>query len=311
MQTSTTSATGVSINRDVIFGVIFALLAAIGFSAKAILVKLAYRDHVDAITLLALRMAFSVPFFIGVAVWSKMRHAAPLGKQDKLLVLALGLIGYYLSSLLDFLGLQYITAGLERLILFLYPTMTVILTALIYRRPIGGKVLVAMGLSYAGIALVFLHAAGVREGGSVVLGGFLVFLSTLSYSTYLVGAGHAIARIGAARFTAYAMVVACAASLLQFAVTRPMSALDLPLTVYGFSIAMALFSTVLPVFLLSYAIRRIGSGSASLIGSIGPVSTIGMAYVFLGEELSLLKIIGSALVLTGVLIVSMSSKRQQ
>jgi drug/metabolite transporter (DMT)-like permease len=309
MQTSTTSATGVSINRDVIFGVIFALLAAIGFSAKAILVKLAYRDHVDAITLLALRMAFSVPFFIGVAVWSKMRHAAPLGKQDKLLVLALGLIGYYLSSLLDFLGLQYITAGLERLILFLYPTMTVILTALLYRRPIGGKVLVAMGLSYAGIALVFLHAAGVREGDSVVLGGFLVFLSTLSYSTYLVGAGHAIARIGAARFTAYAMVVACAASLLQFAVTRPMSALDLPLPVYGFAIAMALFSTVLPVFLLSYAIRRIGSGSASLIGSIGPVSTIGMAYVFLGEQLSLLKIIGSALVLAGVMIVSLSSKK--
>ncbi|MGA7595373.1 MAG: DMT family transporter [Gallionella sp.] len=310
MQTSTTSATGVSINRDVVFGVVFALLAAIGFSAKAILVKLAYRDHVDAITLLALRMAFSVPFFIGVAVWSKLRHAAPLGKQDKLLVLALGLIGYYLSSLLDFLGLQYITAGLERLILFLYPTMTVILTALIYRRPIGGKVLVAMGLSYAGIALVFLHAAGVREGGGVVLGGFLVFLSTLSYSTYLVGAGHAIARIGAARFTAYAMVVACAASLLQFAVTRPISALDLPLPVYGFSIAMALFSTVLPVFLLSYAIRRIGSGSTSLIGSIGPVSTIGMAYVFLGEQLSLLKIIGSALVLTGVLIVSLNSKRQ-
>ncbi|MGB9093294.1 MAG: DMT family transporter [Gallionella sp.] len=309
MQTSTTSATGVSINRDVVFGVVFALLAAIGFSAKAILVKLAYRDHVDAITLLALRMAFSVPFFIGVAIWSKMRHAAPLGTQDKLLVLALGLVGYYLSSLLDFLGLQYITAGLERLILFLYPTMTVILAALIYRRPIGGKVLVAMGLSYAGIALVFLHDAGVREGGSVVLGGFLVFLSTLSYSTYLVGAGHAIARIGAARFTAYAMVVACAASLLQFGVTRPISALDLPLQVYGYSIAMALFSTVLPVFLLSYAIRRIGSGSASLIGSIGPVSTIGMAYVFLGEQLSLLKIIGSALVLAGVLIVSLSSKK--
>jgi drug/metabolite transporter (DMT)-like permease len=309
MQTSTTSATGVAINRDVILGVIFALLAAVGFSAKAILVKLAYRDHVDAITLLALRMAFSVPFFIGVAIWSKMRHAAPLGTQDKLLVLALGLVGYYLSSLLDFLGLQYITAGLERLILFLYPTLTVILTALVYRRPIGGKVLVAMGLSYAGIALVFFHAAGVREGGSVVLGGFLVFLSTLSYSTYLVGAGHAIARIGAARFTAYAMVVACAASLLQFAVTRPISALDLPLPVYGFSIAMALFSTVLPVFLLSYAIRRIGSGSASLIGSIGPVSTIGMAYVFLGEQLSLLKIIGSALVLAGVMIVSLSSKK--
>jgi len=305
-----TSATGVSINRDVILGVIFALLAAVGFSAKAILVKLAYLDHVDAITLLALRMAFSVPFFIGVAIWSWMHHAEPLGTQDKLLVLALGLVGYYLSSFLDFLGLQYITAGLERLILFLYPTMTVILTALLYKRPIGGRVMVAMALSYGGIALVFVHAAGVREGGSVALGTLLVFLSTLSYSSYLVGAGHAIKRIGTARFTAYAMVVASAASLLQFGITRPLSALDLPLRVYELSIGMALFSTVLPVFLLSYAIRRIGSSSASLIGSIGPVSTIGMAYVFLGEQLSLLKIIGAALVLAGVLIVSMSSKRQ-
>ncbi len=299
-----------TVNRDVVFGVIFALLAAVGFSAKAILVKLAYLDHVDAITLLALRMAFSVPFFIGVAIWAWLRHAEQLGKHDMLLVLALGLLGYYLSSYLDFLGLQYITAGLERLILFLYPTMTVILTALIYKRKIGGKVLVAMTLSYAGIALVFLHDAGVREGGSVVLGTLLVFLSTLSYSSYLVGAGHAIRRIGTARFTAYAMVVASAASLLQFGVMRPLSALDLPLRVYELSIGMALFSTVLPVFLLSYAIRRIGSGSASLIGSIGPVSTIGMAYVFLGEQISLLKIIGSALVLAGVLIVSMNTKKQ-
>jgi drug/metabolite transporter (DMT)-like permease len=225
------------------------------------------------------------------------------------LVLGLGLIGYYCSSFLDFLGLQYISAGLERLILFLYPTMTVILTALIYKRAIGRKVMAAMGLCYAGIVLVFLHDVGVKEGG-VVLGASLVFASTLSYSIYLVGAGHAIARIGAMRFTAYAMVVASAASLLQFAVMRPLSALDLPLRVYELSIAMAIFSTVLPVFLLSFAIRRIGSGSASLIGTIGPVSTIYMAYAILGESISLLQIAGSTLVLCGVLIISLNSKRE-
>jgi len=296
--------------QEVLIGVVFALLAAVGFSAKAILVKLAYLEHVDAITLLALRMVFSVPFFIGVAVWAKLHHAVPLGKQDKLLVLALGLIGYYLSSFLDFLGLQYVTAGLERLILFLYPTMTVVLTALLFKRPIGKKVFVAMALSYAGIALVFLHDVGVKQGGNVVLGGFLVFLSTLSYSTYLVGAGHAIARIGTARFTAYAMVVASAASLLQFVVMRPLSALDLSLRVYELSIGMAIFSTVLPVFLLSYAIKRIGSGSASLIGSIGPVSTIFMAYFILGEGISALQIAGSSLVLVGVIIISLNSKRE-
>jgi drug/metabolite transporter (DMT)-like permease len=224
-------------------------------------------------------------------------------------VLGLGLVGYYLSSYLDFLGLQYISAGLERLILFLYPTMTVIISALLYKRAIGRMVIAAMMLSYAGIALVFLHDVGAKEG-SIVLGASLVFASTLSYSIYLVGAGHAIARIGAMRFTAYASLVASVACIFQFVVTRPLVSLDLPLRVYELSIAMAIFSTVLPVFLLSFAIRRIGSGSASLIGSIGPVSTIFMAYVFLGESLSLLQIAGSALVLAGVLVISLNSKKQ-
>jgi drug/metabolite transporter (DMT)-like permease len=295
------------VNRDALTGVVFALFAAVGFSGKAILVKLAYLDGVDAITLLALRMAFSVPFFIVVALWVRRQHAEPLNTHDRLLVL--GLIGYYLSSLLDFLGLQYISAGLERLILFLYPTMTVILSALIYRRAIGKKVIMAMALSYTGIALVFLHDAGARHGGGIVSGSLLVFLSTLSYSSYLVGVGHAVKRIGTTRFTAYAMMVASAASMLQFVAMRPMSALDLPVRVYELSIAMAIFSTVLPVFLLSYAIRRIGSGSASLIGSIGPVSTIYMAYLFLNESVSMLQIAGSALVLAGVLIVSLNSRR--
>ncbi len=296
-----------SIKRDIFWGVLFALLAAVGFSAKAILVKLAYLEHVDAITLLALRMVFSAPVFVGVALWARYRHAEPLNRHEWMLVLVLGLLGYYLSSFLDFLGLLYISAGLERLILFLYPTMTVILSALIYRRAVGAKVIAAMVLSYAGIALVFVHDAGVSQSG-ILLGSGLVFASTLSYSIYLVGAGHAIARIGATRFTAYAMIVASAASLLQFAVTHPLAALNLPLRVYELSIAMAIFSTVLPVFLLSYAIRRIGSGSASLIGSIGPVSTIYMAYVFLHESISWLQIAGSALVLAGVIIISLNSR---
>ncbi len=297
------------INRDALVGVVFALLAAVGFSAKAILVKLAYLQSVDAITLLALRMAFSVPFFIGVALWAKRQHAKPLGRHDKILVVILGLIGYYLSSFLDFLGLQYISAGLERLIVFLYPTITVILSALVYKRAIGRKVMAAMALCYAGIALVFFHDVGTMQG-DIALGAFLVFSSTLSYSIYLVGAGHAIARIGATRFTAYAMIVASTASLLQFFVTHPISALDLPVQIYELAFSMAIFSTLLPVFLLSYAIRRIGSSSTSLIGSIGPVSTIYMAYVFLGEGISLLQLAGSLLVMIGVLVISMNSRRE-
>ena len=293
-------------NRNSLLGVVFALLAAVGFSAKAILVKLAFIEGVDAVTLLALRMAFSVPVFIGVALWLSRSQAEPLNTHDKLLVLGLGLVGYYLSSFLDFLGLQYISAGLERLILFLYPTMTVLLSALLYWRAIGKPVIAAMLLSYAGIALVFLHDMSAKQGG-VLLGASLVFASTLSYSIYLVGAGHAIRRIGTARFTAYAMIVASAASLLQFFVTHSVAQLALSRRVYELSLFMAIFSTVLPVFLLSYAIRRIGSGSASLIGSIGPVSTIYLAYLFLNEQVSLLQVAGSSLVLAGVLMISLNA----
>ena len=297
------------LNREVLLGVIFAVLAAVGSSGKAIFIKLAYQDHVDAITLLALRMGFSVPFFIGVAFWAQRRNSASLSKHDRFMVLGLGLIGYYLSSFLDFFGLQFISAGLERLILFLYPTMTVILSALIYRQSIGKKVIAAMVLSYFGILLVFFHDVEIKQSG-MLMGTALVFASTLSYSVYLVGAGHSIARIGVSRFTAYSMVVASIASLLQLALTHPLSAFNLPARVYELALSMAIFSTILPVFLVGYAIRCIGAGRASLIGTIGPVSTIYMAYLFLGEGMSFIRISGSLLVMAGVLIISMSGNKK-
>jgi len=293
----------IPLNRQALLGIAFAALAAIGFSTKAILVKLAYASPVDAVTLLALRMAFSVPLFLAAALWSRSNHTMPLTRRDWLAVLILGLIGYYLSSLLDFSGLQYISAGLERLILFLYPTMVVLLSAAIFKRPVGRREVVALALSYAGILLVFMHDAGRNQTG-IALGAGLVFASTLTYSVYLVGAGHAIARIGATRFTAYAMLVASTATLLQFGVTHPVSALELPTRVYGLGFAMAIFSTVLPVFMLSTGIRLIGSGHTALVGSIGPVATIFMAHQVLGEAISVQQIGGAVLVLAGVLAIS-------
>ncbi|MFH1494926.1 MAG: DMT family transporter [Pseudomonadota bacterium] len=283
----------------------FAVLAAIGFSAKAILVKLAYIDSVDPVTLLALRMAFSIPFFLAVAIWGQFsQRGAAMRTQDWLAVFGLGLIGYYLSSLLDFSGLQYISAGLERLILFLYPTMVIVLSSLLIRKPIGRTTLMALVLSYVGIALVAMQDVRPGQDG-LALGVGLVFASTLTYSIYLVGAGQAIARIGASRFTAYAMTVACVAVLIQFALTHPMAALRQTDRVYVLSFAMAIFSTVLPVFLLSAGIRRIGSGHASMVGAIGPVSTIFLAYAFLGEAISVSQIAGSLLVLAGVLMIGL------
>ncbi|MBI3478917.1 MAG: DMT family transporter [Nitrosomonadales bacterium] len=291
--------------RQKIVGVTLALVAAIGFSAKAVMVKLAYVDAVDAITLLALRMAFSLPFFLIVAALeNRNSRNEALTFKDKLAVVGLGLVGYYLASYLDFMGLQYISAGLERLILFLYPTMVVLISALVFKQRVGRNILLALLISYAGIALVYMHDMHVLQHDALT-GSLLVFGSALAYSVYLVGAGHTIARIGANRFTAYVLTVACIACLVQFAVTHTVTDLHLPLRVYGLGIAMAVFSTVLPTFMLAAAMRRIGSMHTSMIGSVGPVSTILLAYAFLGEQMSLAQIGGSILVLVGVLMISL------
>ncbi len=291
-------------------GVALALLAAVGFSAKAIFVKLAYDSaSVDAITLLALRMAFSVPVFFGAALWSsRQSQAKTLHRRDWLLIAGLGCIGYYLSSLLDFMGLKYLSAGLERLILFLYPTMTVLLSAAIFKHPVSRLHIIALVISYAGIALAFAHQLPHRSN-DMLLGAGLVFASTFSYSAYLTGAGHAIRQIGAIRFTSLTMIVACLITLVHFASTHTLSALLLPWRVYGLSLGMALFSTVLPVFMLSAAIRIINPGRTALIGSIGPVATIFMGYLFLNETIDSLQIAGSILVLAGVLLISLSNKQ--
>ena len=287
-------------------GIGFALVAAVGFSAKAIFVKLAYlAAPVDPITLLALRMAFSVPVFIGVAIWTTRRQdAKPLSRHDLLLIVGLGCVGYYLSSLLDFMGLQYLSAGLERLILFLYPTMTVLLSAAIFKHAISRRHVIALIISYTGIALAFAHDLP-QHSHNILLGAGLVFASTLSYSSYLVGAGHAIGKIGALRFTALTMIVASTATFIDFAVTHTPNSLQLPFRVYALSMEMALFSTVLPVFALSAAIRLINPGRTALIGSAGPVATIFMGYLFLNETITGLQIIGAMLVLSGVLLISL------
>lgn len=281
-----------------------ATLAAIGFSGKAIFVKLAYGEAVDAVTLLALRMLFSAPFFLIVALrhaWQKPAQA--LSRRDYAALLLLGLLGYYLSSLFDFIGLQYISAGLERLILFLYPTLVVVLSALLLHKPFGRKEIVALLLSYAGIGVVFSDQVTL-QAEHLWLGAGFVFASTLTYAAYLIGTGETVARIGASRFTAYAMLVACAATLIQFLLTHPPQALLVSARVYQLSLWMAIVSTVLPVFMLSAAIRIIGSSHASLIGALGPVATLFLANVFLGEQLSSLQMAGAALVLAGVLSLS-------
>lgn len=297
--------------RRVLVGVGCAVLAALGFSVKAILIKLAYLDAVDAVTLLTLRMVMAAPFFFLVALWSRARaHRAPITGRDGLAILLLGLSGYYVSSVLDFIGLQYISASLERLILFLYPTMVVVLSALVFKRAVGRREFVALALSYGGIALAFMHDIRVSQA-DVTLGAALVFVSALTYAIYLVGAGHTIARVGAARFTAYAMLIASAAIVVHFALTHPWSDLNVSPRVLQLSFALAIFSTVLPTFLLSTAIRLMGSSRTSLVGSISPMATIYLAYLILSEPISAVQIAGSVLVLAGVLTITLQSSNDE
>jgi drug/metabolite transporter (DMT)-like permease len=284
-------------------GLSLALVAAFGFSVKAILIKLAYASYpVAAVTLLALRMAFALPIFAWVGLRAS-RDAAPLTRQDWAALAVLGCLGYYGASIFDFIGLQYITAGLERLILFTYPTLTILISALFFGHRVGRREVAALVLCYLGIAAAFAHDLGISaDMRAVWIGGGFVFASSLSYAIYLAGSSRMIARLGAARFTALAMLVSTAGTLVHFAATQPMSELVQPLPIYGYGLAMAIVSTVIPVFAQSAAIRRIGAGRAVLIGTIGPLVTIALGWWLLGEAMSPAQWLGAGLVVAGVIV---------
>lgn len=289
-------------------GIAMAVLAAFGFSFKAIFVKLAYAAApVDAITLLTLRMSFSLPIVLGVGLWIG-RDAPPLARRDWGMLVALGLLGYYGSSILDFVGLQYISAALERLILFVYPTLTVLIGVLFMGKRLERRQVAALALSYAGIGLAFAHDLKIAgDTRAVWLGAAFVFGSALTYALYSAGTELAVRRLGAIRFAALGITVSTLATQLHFVVSQPLSALAQPLPVYLYGAGMAIFSTVLPVFWQSVAIRRIGAARAVLIGTLGPVLTIFFGWVLLDEAISLQQMAGAALVLGGVLMVTRRS----
>ena len=302
MSSGTRPVPAVALDR---FGLLCAVLTAVGFSFKAILVKLTYRYGVDAETLLALRMAFSLPFFIAMGWMSAHRATRRLTPHDGAWLFGLGLLGYYLASYLDFLGLHYISAALERLILFVYPTLVVLLSALWLGQPLTRRALGALALCYAGIALAVAH--DLRLTGTaqdLALGGSLVFGSALSYALYLLGSGRILGRLGAVRVTAFASLIACGLGIGQFLLLRPLAALAQPWPVYGLALAMALFSTVLPVWAVSEAIRRIGAGPVALTGSLGPIVTLLLAWLLLDEALGMAQLTGAALVITGVMVIA-------
>jgi drug/metabolite transporter (DMT)-like permease len=295
-----------------ITGILLAIGGAICFSFKSILIKLAYAYPVDAVTLIALRMIFSLPFFLAVAIWSRRDSSlAPVSRRDGFAILALGFSGYYASSFLDFLSLQYVSASLERLILFLYPTMVLLISVLFLKRRASRRELAALVCCYAGIALVFVNdlQSGVSNR-NLTVGGVLVFSSALLYAFYLVAGTETISRVGSARFTAYAMTVACLCVIAQFLLLNPIASLALPWQVYTLGAGIALISTVLPIFMVSEALKRIGAMKVSMLGALGPVATIFGDVWIIGAPLTIWQISGSIMVLAGVFIISTQAQKK-
>lgn len=291
--------------RDYYVGIIFVIIGAIAFSAKAVMIKLAYAysANVDPVSLMMLRMIMSLPFFLLVAFWVNRNSShEPLTRKDWIAICGLGVLGYYMASLLDFKGLQYISAGLERLILFLYPTFVVLLSAIFLKRRINRSEVFALLLSYAGILFVVINNITV-DTNNVIKGGLLVAGSALTFAFFLIGSGEMIKRIGSTRFTAYAMTVSCIVTILHYVITHDFILPDFPKQVYGLALMLAIISTVIPAFLMNAGIRRVGASSASIMSSIGPISTLILAYYFLGETINTTQMIGTVLVMVGVYLV--------
>jgi drug/metabolite transporter (DMT)-like permease len=284
-------------------GLLLAMAGAIAFSGKAIIVKLAYRHGVDAVTLIMLRMLFALPFFLALAWWAG-RGKPALTARDWRVVTLLGFSGYYLASFLDFWGLQYVSASLERLILYLGPTLVLLLGRVLFKRRVVRRQLLALALSYAGVLLVFGHELRL-DATNTALGAMLVFASTLSYALYLVYSGEEVQRLGALRLTGLATSVACVLCIAQFLLLRPWpSAFDVAPPVVWLSVLNATACTFAPVLMVMMAIERIGAAAASQAGMIGPVSTIALSVAVLGEPFTAWLGAGTLLVLGGVALLT-------
>jgi drug/metabolite transporter (DMT)-like permease len=290
-----------------IAGLAMALAGSIAFSGKAIIVKLAYRFGVDAVTLIMLRMLFALPIFVAMAWWAG-RDKPALSARDWRGVVGLGFTGYYLSSFLDFAGLQYISASLERLIQYLAPTLVLVLGWFLYRKAIRPLHVLGMALSYSGALVVFGHEVRLA-GGQVALGTLLVFASTVTYALYLVYSGQMVQRLGSLRLVGLATSVACLCCLLQFVLLRPLSvAIEVAPQVIWLSVLNATLCTALPVLLVMMGIERIGAALASQAGMVGPISTILMGVVILGEPFTAWIAVGTVPVIAGIFVFSRAGR---
>ena len=276
------------------------------------MVKLAFANiKVDALSLLTIRMIFSLPFYLIAAFFiSNKEGNVKLSQRQWSYLLVLGLFGYYLSSLFDFIGLQYISAGLERLILFLYPTFVVLINMFIFKQKINSSQRIALLLTYTGIGLAYYGELKIDTANpNFFWGSFLIFLCAITYSIYIVGSGRMISTIGATKFTAYAMLSATAGIFIHFLLRGEFDVLINSKGLWAYGLSLAIVATVIPTFMLSAALKKIGSNNVAIISSIGPVSTIVQAHYFLGEKIFAEQIAGTILVVVGVLMLSIKREK--
>ncbi len=294
-------------NSKYIIGVILILIGAVMFAGKAVIVKWLYIHHpIDTVSLLALRMLFSLPFYLGILLWNKIKYPfnIRLSQKEWVLMLAIGLLGYYLASFFDFWGLQYISAGLERLVLFIYPTLVLVISAIFFKKKIKSIQYIALIITYLGIVLAFIPEIHLGMQKNLLLGAFLIFLSALTYALYLIGNGEMVKKIGTTLFTCYAMLISTAMVIIHYYLTAKTNLFHYEPIVYQQSMIMAVFCTVIPSFLVSEGIKRVDSGNAAIIGSVGPMATIFMATYFLNETFNGWQIAGTICILIGVLMIS-------
>lgn len=274
-------------------GILLVFLAAFCFATKGILIKLAYRYPIDTISLLTLRMLFALPFYVGIALLARQGPPLQLTTRQWAILFLLGITGYYAASFFNFLGLVYITASLERILLFTYPTFVLLLNAVGFGRRVSRVQVLALGLTYAGILLAFVGNIGATVQKDVILGAFWVILSGLVYAVYLVGSDRMIARVGSQQFTCYAMIAATVPTVVHCTLQNGLSLTNYPMPVYALGLGMGIFVTVVPTLMLAEGIKRVGSGNASIVGSVGPIFTIALSATVLNEMISREQIIGT------------------
>lgn len=295
-------------NNEVV-GALIAVAGVFLFSAKAVLVKLCYTYEVDVVTVLMLRMGFALPIFVVMGLLKTEKGKQKLDAKSMLWIISLGVLGYYGASLFDFIGLKYINASLERLILFIYPTIVVVLSAVVLKNPLKPRQLLAILITYMGLSVVFLPALLHQDVQFNAFGVWMIVLSAVTYASYLVASQYFVPKFGTVRFTTAAMIVSCLAVLVHYALDPEASVIGLPVRVYVYGFLMAVFSTVIPAYLISEAINRIGAAKVAIIGSLGPISTISLSILYLGESINSYQVIGGLVIIGGVVWLNLEKQK--